>query len=163
MKTSFTFVAAAAALASVLAMSPSFSANSDKDFIIVPPEKIVWKDAGAGAKVAVIHGDPSQPGMYVIRAFSATGAMSAPHFHGEDRHIIVAVGTWNAGSDASWVPQSTTPLKTGSYMFHPAGAVHYDGSITDKPAMVQIVGMGPSKTTFLFPKEGNFGKPRKLN
>ena len=48
-------------------------------------------------------------------------------------------------------------------MFHPAGAVHFDGSITDKPAMVQIVGMGPSKTTFLFPKEGNFGKPRKLN
>ncbi len=163
MKTGFRFLAAASALASVLAISPSHSANSDNDFIIVPPEKIVWKDAGAGAKVAVIHGDPSQPGMYVIRAFFPAGVMSAPHFHGEDRHIIVVEGTWNAGTDDSWDPQSTTPLKVGSYMFHPAGAVHYDGSITDKPAMVQIVGMGPSKTTFLFPKEGNFGKPRKLN
>ena len=104
MKTRFRFLAVASALASVLAMSPSFSANSDKDFIVVPPEKIVWKDAGAGAKVAVIYGDPSQPGMYVIRAFFPAGVMSAPHFHGEDRHVIVVEGTWNAGTDDSWDP-----------------------------------------------------------
>jgi hypothetical protein len=48
-------------------------------------------------------------------------------------------------------------------MFHPAGGVHYDGSAGEEGATVQIVGMGPSKTTFLFPKEGDFGKPRKLN
>jgi len=163
MKKQTRFVLAAAAMASVLAMSPSHSAPSDKDFILIPPEKIVWKDAGGGAKVAVIYGDPAQPGMYVIRAHFPAGVMSAPHFHGEDRHIIVVEGTWNAGVDDSWDPKATTPLKAGSYMFHPAGAVHYDGSVGEQGATVQIVGMGPSKTTFLFPKEGNFGKPRKLN
>ena len=154
---------AALGLASVLAMSPSFSAPSDKDFLVIPPEKVEWKDAGGGAKLAVIYGDPGKPGMYVIRAYFPPGVMSAPHFHGEDRHIVVVQGTWNAGTDDSWDPKATTPLKQGSYMFHPAGAVHFDGSAGDEGAVVQTVGMGPSKTTFLFPKEGNFGKPRKLN
>lgn len=150
-------------LVSVLAMSPSFSAPSDKDFLLIPPEKIDWKDAGGGAKLAVVYGDPAKSGLYVIRAYFPPGVMSAPHFHGEDRHVVVVQGTWNAGTDDSWDPGETTALKQGSYMFHPAGAVHYDGSAGDEGAIVQIVGMGPSKTTFLFPKEGNFGKPRKLN
>ncbi len=154
---------AALGLASVLAMSPSFSASSDKDFLVIPPEKVEWKDAGGGAKLAVIYGDPAKPGMYVIRAYFPPGVMSAPHFHGEDRHIVVVQGTWNAGTDDSWDPKATAPLEQGSYMFHPAGMVHFDGSAGDEGAIVQIVGMGPSKTTFLFPKEGNFGKPRKLN
>lgn len=154
---------AAIGLVSVLVMSPSFSAPSEKDFLLIPPEKVEWKDAGGGAKLAVIYGDPGKPGLYVIRAYFPPGVMSAPHFHGEDRHVVVVQGTWNAGTDDSWDPQSTTALKQGSYMFHPAGAVHYDGSAGAEGAVVQIVGMGPSKTTFLFPKEGNFGKPRKLN
>jgi quercetin dioxygenase-like cupin family protein len=111
----------------------------------------------------VVFGDPSKPGLYVIRAYFPPGVMSSPHFHGEDRHVIVVQGTWNAGTDDSWDPKATKPLKTGTYMFHKAGAVHYDGSAGEEGAMVQIVGMGPSKTTFLFPKEGSFGKPRKLN
>ena len=154
---------AALGLASVLVMSPSFSAPSEKDFLVIPPEKVEWKDAGGGARLAVIYGDPGKPGLYVIRAYFPPGVMSSPHFHGEDRHVIVVEGTWNAGTDDSWDPQATEALGTGSYMFHKGGAVHYDGSAGDKGAVVQIVGMGPSKTTFLYPKEGNFGKPRKLN
>jgi quercetin dioxygenase-like cupin family protein len=154
---------AALSLASVLAVAPTYSAPSEADFLIMPTEKLVWQDADAGAKLAVVFGDPSKPGLYVIRAYFPPGVMSSPHFHGEDRHVIVVQGIWNAGTDDSWDPKATKPLKTGTYMFHKAGAVHYDGSAGEEGAMVQIVGMGPSKTTFLFPIEGSFGKPRKLN
>ena len=157
------FVMPALGVAAMLAVAPSLSAQSDKDFQITFPENIVWKDAGHGVKIAVVFGDPSKPGQYVIRAHFPPGVMSSPHFHGEDRHVTVIQGTWNAGKDDSWDPAATVPLKTGSYMFHPAGGVHYDGSAGAEGAIVQIVGMGPSKTTFLYPKEGDFGKPRKLN
>ena len=157
------FVMPALGVAAMLAVAPSLSAQSDKDFHITFPENIVWKDAGHGVKIAVVYGDPSKPGQYVIRAHFPPGVMSSPHFHGEDRHVTVIQGTWNAGKDDSWDPAATVPLKTGSYMFHPAGGVHYDGSAGAEGAIVQIVGMGPSKTTFLYPKEGDFGKPRKLN
>ena len=30
-------------------------------------------------------------------------------------------------------------------------------------ATVQIMGIGPSSTTFLFPQVGDFGEPHKLN
>ena len=157
------FVMPALGVAAMLAVAPSLSAQSDKYFQITFPENIVWKDAGHGVKIAVVYGDPSKPGQYVIRAHFPPGVMSSPHFHGEDRHVTVIQGTWNAGKDDSWDPAATVPLKTGSYMFHPAGGVHYDGSAGAEGAIVQIVGMGPSKTTFLYPKEGDFGKPRKLN
>jgi quercetin dioxygenase-like cupin family protein len=157
------FVMPALGVAAMLAVAPNLSAQSDKDFQITFPENIVWKDAGHGVKIAVVYGDPSKPGQYVIRAHFPPGVMSSPHFHGEDRHVTVIQGTWNAGKDDSWDPAATVPLKTGSYMFHPAGGVHYDGSAGAEGAIVQIVGMGPSKTTFLYPKEGDFGKPRKLN
>ncbi len=149
-------------LAAILAVSPSYSAPSEKDFIITPPEKIVWRDAGKGVKIALIYGDPSKPGQYVIRAHFPPGVMSSPHFHGEDRHVTVIQGTWYAGKDDSWDPEATVALKAGSYMYHPAEGVHYDGAGAEG-AIVQIIGMGPSKTTFLYPKEGDFGKPRKLN
>lgn len=156
------FIGCALGLASVLVMSPSLSTPGEKDFLEVPPERIVWKDAGRGVKIAVIYGDLNKPGQYVIRAHFPPGVMSSPHFHEEDRHVTVIQGTWHAGKDDSWDPMATTPLKAGSYMFHPAGGVHYDGG-GDEGAIVQIVGMGPSKTTFLYPKEGSFGEPRKLN
>ena len=149
-------------LAAALAVSPSYSAPSEKDFIVALPEQIVWRDAGKGVKIALVYGDPSKPGQYVIRAHFPPGVMSSPHFHGEDRHVTVIQGTWFAGKDDSWDPAATVPLKAGSYMFHPGEGVHYDGA-GEEGAIVQIIGMGPSKTTFLFPKEGDFGKPRKLN
>ena len=149
-------------LATALVGSPSYSAPSEKDFIVTPPENIVWKEAGKGVKIALIFGDPSKPGQYVIRAHFPPGVISSPHFHGEDRHVTVIQGTWLAGRDDSWDPAATEPLKAGSYMFHPASGVHYDGG-GEEGAIVQIIGMGPSKTTFLYPKEGDFGKPHKLN
>jgi len=83
------FLTPALGLAALLAVAPSLSAQSDKDFQITLPENIVWKDAGHGVKIAVVYGDPSKPGQYVIRAYFPPGVMSSPHFHGEDRHVIV--------------------------------------------------------------------------
>ena len=77
--------------------------------------------------------------------------------------------TWTQGSNLGFNGGSsyTMTMKDGAgaplFCIHPAGGVHYDGSAGAEGAIVQIIGMGPSKTTFLYPKEGDFGKPRKLN
>jgi hypothetical protein len=34
-------------------------------------------------------------------------------------------------------------MPAGSFMFHPANCVHWDGSNSNEAAVVQIVGMGP--------------------
>jgi quercetin dioxygenase-like cupin family protein len=139
------------------------AAPDAQGFVRLTPGDLDWKTVpnGHGIQMAVVSGNPSQPGIYVIRVIFPRGIMSAPHFHGEDRYVVVLKGTWYTGTDDSWDPSKTVGLPTGSFMKHPAGAVHFDGA-KDEEVMVQITGMGPSSTTPVFPAEEAFGMPHKL-
>ncbi|QWD71958.1 cupin domain-containing protein [Polynucleobacter sp. MG-5-Ahmo-C2] len=131
-------------------------------FVSVKPDQVVWGDAPAGVKTAVLYGDPTKPGMYVVRNIFPEGIMSSPHSHSQDRFVTVIKGTWYAGTDASWDPATTVGLPAGSMMFHPAGVVHFDGAMKGATE-IQIIGMGPVSTTPVYPNEPRFGKPHKLN
>jgi len=150
-----------------LPLLPPVVAMADTDakgFERVTPEQVVWKDVpnGLGVKMAVISGDPSKPGIYVVRVNFPPGIMSSPHFHGEDRYAVVIKGTWYTGTDSDWDPAKTVGMPTGSFMKHPAKAIHFDGA-KDEEVIVQLVGMGPSSTTLLSPEVGDFGHAHKLH
>ena len=118
-------------------------------FVVVQPEDVKFQE-GVQSQV-VIAGDPNKPGIYVIRIRFAPGNMSRPHFHDQDRYVTVIKGTWwvALGPEADkFDPANTKPMKTGSIVKHPAGAHHYDGA-KDEEVIVQIIGMGPVKTTQL--------------
>ena len=131
-------------------------------FVKMTPGEIVWKDGENGMKNVVLFGDPSKPGLYIVRNIFPAGVMSTPHAHDQDRWVTVIKGTWNSGTDSSWDPSTTIAMPEGSIMFHPANVVHFDGSLKE-PVEVQIIGMGPVKTTYVYPDEGKFGKPHKLD
>jgi quercetin dioxygenase-like cupin family protein len=139
----------------------SSAQNATKDFLKITDAEIAWKERPGGVKSAVLFGDPAKEGMYVVRNIFPPGVMSAPHTHDKDRFVTVIRGTWNAGTSANWEYKETVALPAGSFMFHPAGGVHFDGSAKDE-VEVQIIGMGPVSTDYLFPKEEHFGKPHKL-
>ena len=40
-------------------------------------------------------------------------------------------------------------MDPGAYVFHPKGAVHFDGSCVDETVEVQIIGRGPVNTTWV--------------
>ena len=163
MRASTWVVASGLALCFCLIVAPASAQTDAKGFVRMTPDQAEWKDVPGshGVKMAVISGDPSKAGLYVIRVKFPPGIMSAPHFHPEDRHAVVLKGTWYTGTDDSWDPDKTVALKPGSYMKHPAGAVHYDGA-KDEEVIVQIAGYGPSGTTEVFPGESRFGAPHKL-
>jgi quercetin dioxygenase-like cupin family protein len=125
------------------------SAKADRHgFIAAQPEEL--QPAG-GASQIVLFGDPTKPGLYVVRNTFPAGRMSRPHFHSQDRHVTVIKGTWwvslgpeSDGGDTS----KMVPMKAGSYVFHPANGHHFDGA-KDEEAVVQITGMGPVTTTQL--------------
>jgi len=151
-------VLAVAVLGGVPLAHSAWGARDSEGFVRIKPEEVQWSDwAGSpGVKTAVIEGDPSKPGLYVIRIKFPPGVMTRNHFHAEDRHAVVLQGTWYTGTGDVFDPAATVPLRAGSYMKHPAGAHHFDGA-KDEEVIVQIVGQGPSQTTFLRPSEGNFG------
>jgi hypothetical protein len=146
-----------------LAPVPAGAEIDAKGFERVLPDQVVWKDIpnGHGVQMAVISGDPRKPGIYVVQAKFPPGIMSVPHYHGEDRFVTVIKGTWYTGTDADWDPAKAVAMPTGSFMKHPAKAVHFDGA-RDEEVIVRIIGMGPSSTVSVHPEAGEFGTPHKL-
>jgi hypothetical protein len=76
-------------------------------FVKMTPSEIVWKDGENGIKNTVLFGDPSKPGLYIVRNIFPAGVMSTPHSHDQDRWVTVIKGVWYSGTDASWDPKST--------------------------------------------------------
>ena len=140
------FTAACALVAvAVPAISTSDIDRSAVDF--VAPADIKWvRNAAGTSEQAVLFGDPSKPGPYVIRIRWLPGNMSRPHFHSTDRFFVVLEGTWWLGTGTTFDPDSTVPVKPGTYVYHKAGGIHYDGA-KDEPALIQVWGMGPMTTT----------------
>lgn len=110
------------------------------------PDQIKWVDTGRGISQAVLVGDPSKPGLYVLLAKWHPGKMSRPHFHPNDRFITVLSGTWWVGWGDKYDPDSTFPMPAGSFVTHYAKQIHYDGA-KDGEVVLEIVGMGPATAT----------------
>jgi quercetin dioxygenase-like cupin family protein len=114
------------------------------------PEDIKWRDPTGAAPVnqAILHGDPTKPGLYVVMNRFKPGAFSKPHFHPNDRFITVVKGTWWVGTGNKWDKDATVPVKTGGFVTHFAKQVHYDGA-KDEEAWLIIVGEGPATSTLV--------------
>jgi hypothetical protein len=110
------------------------------------PEQIHWTDDPIGAKMALLQGDPSKPGLYIVLVKWTPGHFSRPHFHPNDRFITVLSGTWWVGTGSKFDPASTVPLPAGTFVTHFGKQIHYDGA-KDTEAMLEIVGDGPATAT----------------
>jgi len=137
------------AFAVLLAVTlPASAADPDPATMAIKRDAdIVWvqNPIAPGLKTAVIHGDPTGPGVYIIRVRFAPGTMSPPHFHPEARYIVVLKGTWWVGAGPKWDREATTPVPAGSFVLHHPNKIHYDGA-KDEEVMLQITGIGPSAT-----------------
>jgi hypothetical protein len=110
------------------------------------PDKIPWVEGANGAAQAVMAGDPTKPGLYVVLNKWHPHHMSRPHFHPNDRFIYVISGTWYVGTGSKYDPDSTTPMPAGTFVTHYGKQIHYDGA-KDGEAVLEIVGMGPATST----------------
>jgi hypothetical protein len=113
----------------------------------IEPKDIKWVANAAGtAEQAVLYGDPSKPGLYIIRYKWKSGNMSRPHFHPNDRLIVVLSGIWWVGTGEVFDPSSTVPMRAGTYVTHYGKKIHYDGA-KDEDAIIEVHGIGPATST----------------
>jgi quercetin dioxygenase-like cupin family protein len=133
-----------------------------REFVRFTPDTINWIDypgdgAKFGIKQAYIYGDPSKPGLYIIRLIFPPGVMSRPHAHPETRIATVIKGTWWTGTGDKFDAASTVAVPTGGMMIHPAGKVHYDGARNEE-TIVQMMGIGPSGKSMAVTGDPGFSK-----
>ena len=146
---SFMFRVLSLGVLAVLLTAPAISATElDRAAVeFTPPSEIKWVRNAAGTnESAVLFGDPSKPGPYVVRLKWLPGNMSRPHFHPNDRFFVVLSGTWWMGTGDTFDPDSTVPAPAGSYVIHYGGKVHYDGAKGEE-TIIQVWGMGPATST----------------
>ena len=82
-------------LAVVLVAPSGYGADIDRTAVdFKTPAEIKWVRNAAGTnESAVLFGDPSKAGPYVMRVKWFPGNMSRPHFHPNDRFFVVLSGT----------------------------------------------------------------------
>jgi hypothetical protein len=110
------------------------------------PEQINWVPNPSGSETAVLVGDPSKPGLYVVLNKWKAHHNSKPHSHPNDRFITVISGTWWVGTGTDYDPAHLKPVPAGSFVTHYGNEIHYDGA-KDEDTILQIVGIGPATAT----------------
>jgi len=135
------------ALAGMLSVSSAAELNPAA-VIYKLPDQIPWGPVNAaGAQSAVVAGDPTKPAFYAVyNKWTKGNHFSRPHFHPNDRYIVVLQGTWWVGSGPKFDPASTTPMPAGSFVTHYGKQVHWDGA-KDEDAVLLIMGEGPATST----------------
>jgi len=128
----------------------SFSAAAELDPKVLSytlPENVQWKPNAAGTQeTAILYGDPLKPGPYAVLLKWKAGNMSRPHYHPNDRYIMVVKGTWWLGTGPKFDPASTVPVPAGTWVVHNAKGIHYDGA-KDADVIIMLHGMGPGTQT----------------
>ena len=127
--------------------------------IVRSPDNLQWTPlAGApGAKMAVVSGDPDQPGApFVIRILNPDGAKVPPHWHPTDEHITVLTGTFVVGMGRTFSAGGQV-LTVGSYMLVPKEMPHYATAKGD--VIMQVHGIGPFQIIWVNPEDDPAKKP----
>ena len=111
--------------------------------VMVSASGLTWGAAPpvlpAGAKMAVVSGDPGKAELFAIRLQLPAGYNIAPHWHPTDEHVTVLSGTFGLGMGET--SGNVKDLPTGSYALMPANMRHFAKAVT--ATTVQVDGMGP--------------------
>jgi quercetin dioxygenase-like cupin family protein len=108
-------------------------------------KKLVWGPAPdalpAGAKVAVVDGDPGKAGPFTIQLSMPSRYRIAPHSHPTDEHVKVLRGTIMMGSGNEWSAKGMHALKAGASDSIRAGTNHFVQA--QGPTIIEVHSTGP--------------------
>jgi quercetin dioxygenase-like cupin family protein len=105
----------------------------------------------AGAKMAVLQGNPGKAEQFTVRLDFPAGYTIAPHFHPTDEHITVITGTFLVGMGDKLDAAKMATLPTGGFVTAPAKMNHY--ARAKGQTVVQISAMGPFQMTYVNPAD----------
>src|SRR5450631_1014071 len=121
----------------------------------VQANEIKWGPAPpvlpAGAKAAVLAGDPASSGFIAIRLKMPAGYKIPAHWHPTDEHITVISGTFTIGMGDVIDEKQSKTLKPGGYAVAQANMHHF--AWTKTGAVVEVNMVGPFKITYVNPAD----------
>jgi quercetin dioxygenase-like cupin family protein len=130
-------------------------------FRSILPEEIDWKPFPAfppSARLAVLVGEPSKPGPYVIRVKVPSGVKLMPHKHPEDRIYTVMSGVFYIGLGDQFDGDKVKAFPPGSVVVLPGDTPHFHWAKSGE-YVTQVTAIGPLGLDYLDPGDD----PRQQN
>jgi quercetin dioxygenase-like cupin family protein len=141
-----------------LAMTQQASSTTSAH-VMVAPADVKWGDGPpslpAGAKAAVLEGDPAKAGLFTLRLQMPANYRIPAHWHPADEHVTVLSGTFHMGLGDKLDEAKAKPLTAGSFALMPPKTNHF--AFTKAETVIQLHGMGPWGITYVNPADD----PRK--
>lgn len=143
-----------AAMGICLAAASAHAQPAAGEHKVKGPSDIEWVDAPPvlikGAKMAVLFGDPSKPGLYILRMKFPAKYKVMPHWHPSDENVTVLSGGLAIGMGDT-VDAKTKVMPAGSFFSMPAKMHHF--AFTKKATVIEIAGMGPFAINYINPAD----------
>jgi quercetin dioxygenase-like cupin family protein len=125
------------------------------DMRFYPPASIEWKPGPAaippGAKMAVLEGDPTKEGPFVVRFQFPDGYHIPPHTHPKTERVTVISGNLYLATGETLDRTSAKKLPAGSFGYWPAGMQHTAWS--EGETVIQLHGVGPWQINYVNPAD----------
>ena len=125
------------------------------DHVMFTGSELVWKEAPPalppGAKVAVLEGDPAQPGLFTMRIKVPANYKVPPHWHPADEHVTVISGSFFMGLGEKFDEKAMKELPPGGFAMMVTGTRHF--AMSKKETVVQVHAMGPWGINYVNPSD----------
>jgi len=122
---------------------------------IVMPDKIKWGPAPAvlpaGAKAAILEGNPEEAGPFTLRLALPPGYRIPPHYHLVPEHVTVISGAFYVGMGETFDAAKTTKLPAGTFGVIDPEMRHF--AMTKGRAVIQLHGVGPWSLVYVNPAD----------
>jgi len=126
----------------------------DEDhFRVIRSEEVEWKAFASfppAARLAVLVGDPSKPGPYLIRVRLPAGTRMMPHKHAEDRIYTVISGVFYVGLGEDFDESKLTAHSPGTVLVLPSGQPHFHWAKSGE-YITQVSAIGPLGLSYVDP------------
>ena len=113
----------------------------------------------AGAKMAVVSGDPTKAGMFTVQLAMPDGYRLQPHFHPTDETVEVKQGTFLFAMGDTFDLAKTKPMKVGGKGSIQANMHHF--AAAKGATVVAVTSMGPFALTYVNPADDPQKPPAK--
>jgi hypothetical protein len=109
-----------------------------------------------GAQMAVLAGDPSKEGVFVLRVRMPANYKFMPHWHPTQESFTVVSGQMFLGTGDKFDKSKAEPVPTGGFASIPA--LHHHFAFTEGETVIDLVAYGPFQIYYVNPADS----PQKM-
>lgn len=130
-------------------------AHAQQKAAAAKPAKLTWgpvpPSLPAGARMAVVSGDPTKAGPFTIDLAFPNGYKIPPHFHPAAEDVTVKSGTFLYGMGDKLDRKAMKPMKKGEHGSIPANMHHF--AQAKGKTTVEVSSTGPFAINYVNPSE----------